>query len=74
MSIIHTVIFWLHSYADEKFFLPQSWHTFLATFSELVPWQQKGGEENHTIELTIFLVRVILNFHLASSDSSTVFR
>lgn len=57
MSIIHTIISWLCSHMDEKFFLPQSWHTSFATFSELVAWQQKVGGENHTIEsLTNFLL------------------
>lgn len=50
MSIIHAIISWLHSHMDEKSFLPQSWHMFSATFSELAPWQLRVGGENHTIE------------------------
>lgn len=56
MSIDHTVISWLYPHMDGKCFLPQSWHISLATFSELVPWQLKVGEENHTIELTSSLL------------------
>ena len=73
MSIIHTIISWLHSHMDEKFFLPQSWHLSFATSSELVPWQLKVGGENLTIEsLTSFYFQVILNFQLALPGSSTV--
>lgn len=54
MSIIRTIISWLHSHVDDKFFPPQSWHISLATFSELVLWPLKVGGENHTTELTSF--------------------
>lgn len=56
MSITQTIISWLHLHMDEKYFSTLELAYISCYFPELVPWQLKVGEENHTIELTSFLL------------------